>query len=209
MKEQINKTPYDSRVYLVLGDFLTKVGGYNDAIAILEKAQTISPKYQQIAFNLGHAYLAKADGEKNGEKKAEYIAKGLQLIEDAYNLYPNAQGAQVPYVSALVVTGKIKEAAKVIEGMQDTTLLVNQTLATFLIKNGYKNTAISLLKKAIVVNDKNAEAHLLLADVYSTICKRDEAVAELVYLKGIMPQYVSEVDRDIAAVNASKSCVAF
>ena len=73
MEKQNKMFPDDIREMLFLGLLYNKTGRFDDAINVLEKALKISPKKQQLYFELGTSYLNK----KEYDKGARGIEKGL------------------------------------------------------------------------------------------------------------------------------------
>ena len=193
MDNGIKENPMDVRVYLQLGDFLVTIGNPDQAILMLEKAKSFSPKKQQIAFALARAYFVKGINEK--DPKA--TAKAISIIKEAYDLAPNLDASRLPYISSLIIAGRVGDAVKIINEVEDPSPLVNTELIKTLVSNGYSADAINLLKTAISVNNQNADAYTLLADVYLILRDVKSTIAILESMAIAIPSKKSEAEADI------------
>lgn len=127
----IKDNPNDVRGYYVLGSFLTDIGLYADAIPLLEKAQSFSPKKQQISYSLAKAYFVKSDREKN----KEFLDTGLQYLKSAYELAPDMSGPRDIYLSALIATNRLGEVRKILGTISDPEESLGKNVIDLLKQN--------------------------------------------------------------------------
>lgn len=88
MAAQVNRTPNNARTQLFFGDFLYNIGNVEAGIKHLEIASQLSPKKQQILFELGSVYA-----------QARERQKALEVAKRAYDLNPDVEDAKKFYES--------------------------------------------------------------------------------------------------------------
>lgn len=89
----------DPRAYLFLGTIYGKVGLFDQAIAVLNKALELSPAKQQIYFELADVYISKED-----------YGKAVELAERAYELEPRYDEAMINLAATYILNNEQKKA---------------------------------------------------------------------------------------------------
>ncbi len=92
--EQGEKFPEEVRVLLISGLFLTSTGASDEGLSYLERAKELSPRKQDIYFNIGSAYFNKNEG-----------AKALEALRTGYELAPTFSKARVLYLVGAIYVG--------------------------------------------------------------------------------------------------------
>jgi len=110
--------PLDTRAALFYGSFLNLFQDYTNALTYLERARTLSPKKQQILFELGNNYVGR--GDKNG---------AFAIFEEAYNLEPRNSNAQIMYAVGAIILGKQKLADDVLGKHFGSRIVPDERLA--------------------------------------------------------------------------------
>jgi tetratricopeptide (TPR) repeat protein len=198
MDKQLTETPQDARAFLEFGDFLVNIGAFDQAIPQLEKAKALSPEKQQTAFTLVRAYIGKGLSAKDPKQMDE----ALSIMKEAYELAPNVDASRLPYISALLVAGKAADAVNIIDEVNDPSPLMNVTLIKSMTAAGFKDDAIKLLKRQISLDSQNADAYVLLSNVYVDAKDSKDAISILEDMSAAIPSQKDEADKDIATIKA-------
>ncbi|MES2060063.1 MAG: O-antigen ligase family protein [Patescibacteria group bacterium] len=196
MDKQIKSTPYDVRIYLEFGDFLSQIGAYDHAISILEEGLALSPKKQQVSFAIAQAYLGKAQTSKDPKD----TDTAIKIAKSAYDLSPDHDAVRLPYISTLLIAGKISDAVNIIKNVDDASPLVNEQVVKIMLGSGYSTEAEAMLHKAIATNSQNSDAYVLLSDVYVSVKDGPNALKALEDLEAAIPSQKDEAEKDIAAL---------
>lgn len=202
MDKQITDNPEDARAHLVFGDFLVSFGQYDKALEVLEGARKLAPKKQQVLFALARLHISRAANSQDKNAAAYDTSKGLAVIKEAYELAPNIDQSRTPYISALLITGHVDEAVPIIKEVEDTTSLVDTELVKAMVSKGYANDAIKMLRKAIEVDPKNADAYTMIGDIYLFLNQPQNVIAILEEMAEAIPAKRTDVDKNIATVKA-------
>lgn len=101
---QASELPRDARYQLFAGSFFSRVGRFDQAIAYLEKAHTLSPAKQAILFELGNVYYNKGDR-----------AKAEEIFKKGYELAPEYEEAENLYLRILVENKNNEEVIRVLQ----------------------------------------------------------------------------------------------
>ncbi len=195
-EKQIKETPNDARAYLSLGDFLSAIGSHDDAIMILEKARTLSPKKQAILLSLAQAYMRRAALTLSEVD----MAAGLAIAKETYDAAPQFDSMKIAYAQVLLANKKPVEALAVLEKVENTRTLVDQNLMGQLLDNKRQNEAIALLRKEIANNDENPDAYVMLANIYLYLKDNKKAIQVFRDLIVKIPALKEAAEKDIAEI---------
>ncbi len=193
---QIKETPKDARPYIQLGTFLSSVSDHDNAIRLLEEARALSPKKQPILLALAEAYMRKGIAIED----AASTAKGLSIAKEAYDLAPAFDGMKLAYTQLLLAAHKPDEALKIAAGMVNTGALVNENLITGFIEQGHINDAKELMRREIARDPENANAYILLANIYLYAKDKRSAIQVFRDLITAAPKYKEAAEKDIAEI---------
>jgi len=98
----------DARSYLLFGSYLSAVGREDEGISLLNKALELSPKKQQIMFELASAYMRKQDA-----------ANTVKFVKQAYELEPSNTEARKVYALVALMTKQFDLAKQLIEPIKN------------------------------------------------------------------------------------------
>ena len=99
LQDELERDPKNPRMYQLVGSLFLQFGKPAEAIALLDKAQELSPKKQLIMFDRAVAYQLAGDYEK-----------ALEISKEAYELNKSFLNAKARYIFALYRVGKDSEA---------------------------------------------------------------------------------------------------
>lgn len=194
MQKEIEKVPNDARLQLFLGSYLRQMGDTDNARAYLIKAHELSPKKQQILFEL--AIL-----ETNLGKYAD----ALEWFRQAFELDPAFADARVFYAVTALRAGQSELAYQLLEeGFGTRTPDNDYVLQAYNeLKDYPKMIAVAELR---VKNDPgNAQKRVQLAAAYLTVNRRADAVKELTQAITLDPSFAGQGQYYINEIQAGRN----
>lgn len=99
LQDELERDPKNPRMYQLAGSLFLQFGKPAEAIALLDKAQELSPKKQLIMFDRAVTYQLAGEYEK-----------ALEISKEAYELNKSFLNAKARYIFALYRVGKNSEA---------------------------------------------------------------------------------------------------
>ena len=168
MLAQIKKSPADVRYELYLGSFLGSFGAYDEAIKHLSRARELSPKKQQILFELGSVYINKGEP-----------AKGLAYLKEAYDYAPEYEEAASIYAAGLIYARQTAEADALLKETYGTVLVSDDRIIGAYFAKGMYERVISIRKNDLEKSPDDQQARLSLALAYLQSGEREGAIREL------------------------------
>jgi len=187
VEAQVAATPRDARLYMLAGSMFHRIGQYEEARTLLEKANVLSPGKQSIQLELAATYL-----------NLGLTDKMLPLLEQAYEAVPDSYSARFAYATGLVITGQEKEArAKFNDdpGIFETT----QMAQAYLSLKQY-DKAIAIYEKSIKDNPTDVDARLMLAKIYYTAGQISKAVSTMQSIAKDRPELKEQVEAIIKEI---------
>lgn len=165
------------------GATLTNAGKNDEAIAKFNEVLAIHPKCGECYNNLGSIHSRKQDWPKAEEAYKQAIAIKPDLV-DAYNGLANVYNAQKKFAEAQAISAEGAKHGAATPGATggNADALYNQGVIAW---NGNDfPKAQELFQAAVKANDKHAESHFMLGQVYLNTGKLPEAAKEFEsYLK--------------------------
>ncbi|MBZ5665983.1 MAG: sulfatase-like hydrolase/transferase [Acidobacteriia bacterium] len=171
LQQVIAKEPGLTGMYAKLGDNLLDLKEYGQAVPVLRKAAELDPDSPMSHFRLAKALMGTGD-----------FAAAVPGLEFAVAKVPNFADAHVFLEMAYARTNRvpetIRECRTVLEFLPDHfgSYLI---LGRFLEMSGDLEGAVPNLKKAVTLQPKAPEPHLILADVYDHLGRKADAAREL------------------------------
>jgi O-antigen ligase len=141
-KKRLDQFSGDARSDLYFGSYLSTTGRVEEGLALLQKAQTLSPKKQQILFQLVSVYIQKQDAPS-----------AIKTAEQAYNLDQTYPEARKIYALVLLMTNQGKLAQEILTPIKNTANYYND--ARF--KNLYEQAGDQASLQEILLLQKSAE----------------------------------------------------
>lgn len=168
MNDEISKSPRDARLRIFLGTFLRQAGRYEESKNQFDVALTLSPKKQQIYFELGILETLRGDNEK-----------ALEWFKTAFELDEGYDSARLYYAAALTRSGnKALSDSLLLEKFQTTTPDNDVLLRAYLDVHDY-DAVIAVAKSRVANDSKNVEKIVQLAAIYLEAGRRTEAISAL------------------------------
>ncbi len=111
-KKQIDISPSDVRPRFVLGTLYNKSRLFDEAISELNNCIKLSPKKQQLYFEIADSYFEKKDSDKL-----------YKILKTAYEIEPSNLKARQYYASATILIGNVADGAKLMQDYGGTASL--------------------------------------------------------------------------------------
>ena len=183
--------PDDARLELFMSVFLAQFGRYDESIQHLIKASELSPKKQQILFQLGNTYLQKGD-----------TAQAVAAFKKAFELDTTYENARALYASSLYYAGDKSGADKVlIEGF-GTVLYDNDQLLQIYGNTKQFDRVVGIWKSRVEKNPKDANIHLGLASAYFAAGNGAQTIEELKKVAELNPEMAAQAQSLISQIQS-------
>ncbi len=195
---QAEDVPNDARYALFAGSYLGSIGSFNEAIDYLQKALDLSPRKQQILFELTSVYLNKAEYEK-----------ALEMAKRAYELEPEYDNALKVYAMSAIYANNYELAKKLLVPKYGTIAISDDRILNAFVKVGDYERVVEIWKKRISDLQKkgldNAQYHTSLAATYLEMGKRSEAISELKKAMELNPEFKQQGEYYINEIKAGRN----
>lgn len=185
----MQQRPNDARLELFSGAFLNGVGQYQQALDMLNKALSHSPKKQQIMFEIGVAHL-------NAKQTAEAVA----ILKSAFEEAPGYTDARIFYASGLYYAGQAAEADALLTDGFGTVVVNDPRLLQVLVNIKRYDRVIEIWKMRVQQNPNDAQQHVGLAAAYFTTGDKTNAIAELQRAAQLNPSLAAQIQAVIAGI---------
>lgn len=194
MADEVAKNPNDARLHVFLGSFYRQVGRTDDALKETLKAQELSPKKQQIMFELGitESIRGNADG-------------ALSWFKKAYELEPAYDAARFFYVATLLRTGQTNLANSLIQEKFGTTTPNDDILFQAYIDIKDYPHVIAIANVRVEADPTNTKKRIQLAAAYLESGDRVGAVKALQDAIAIDPSFKAQGESYIQEIQAGKN----
>lgn len=192
-RETVTDYPLDPRPRLFLGALHSAAGSFDEAAKVFEAALELSPRKQQIHFELADVYV------RQGNYK-----KALEILETAFNLEPRFDQARLNLAAVYILDNQQKKADELLIEKFGTADLAESILAqVYSSRRDYKR--LLGIWQAFVKNDpKNVQYRKNVAAVYLELGKREEAILELEEAIKIDPSFKEEGETYIREISAGR-----
>lgn len=197
LEKQISAVPKDARYQIFMGSFLSQIGNYDQALKYLKNAQTLTPKKQQVYFEIANVYLNKRD-----------FKNAIDAAKIAYELEPNYDTARVTYAVTLIYGGDTKKANEILAALPSATALDMQSgerLFKAYIDTKNYNGAKEVLNKLIAGDPNNYRYHASFAALYLQNGERQNAVMEIQKAIDLNPDFKSQGEYYIKEIKAGRN----
>jgi len=193
LKKQNEQYPNDIREMIFLAAVYNKTQKYEEAVSLLNKAIEISPKKQQLYFELGTSYLNKGDYEN-----------GLATLKKSFDLdQTNGEARRIYAVSAIFADKDVlaEELMKEHGGVvQDD----ERFLKAYAQKNNFEKVT-AILKVFIEKNPTNLQYRLNLAAVYLQADYRTKSIEQLEKAIEANPDFKKQGEFYISEIKAGRN----
>ena len=197
LKKQIAWVPGDARYQIFMGSFLNQIGNYDAALEYLKNAQALTPKKQQVYFEMTSAFLNKKD-----------YKNAVDAAKIAYELEPNYDNARIIYAMALLYANNKTEAKKFLEPIRQKSgggAVVDERLLKAYIDTGDYKSAEEILSALITSDPANYRYHISLAALHLEKGERQKAIAEIQKAVDISPEFKDQGEYYIKEIKAGRN----
>ncbi len=190
MIKQSEDSPLDVRYPLFLGGLMNNYSQFGEAVTYLEKARTISPKKQQVLFELGTTYI-----------NMKEFGKAIDVLKQAYEGDPTYDDARVIYAASLIYGGKANEAEAL---LGEYTAMDARLISAYASTGNYQKLR-SILETQLKNNPNDPQTLLTLAATYLQIGDRVRSVELIKRIIEINPGFKAQGDYYIQEIEAGRN----
>lgn len=190
MIKQVEESPLDVRYPLFLGGLMNSYSQFGEAVTYLEKARTISPKKQQVLFELGTTYI-----------NTKEFTKAIDVLKQAYEGDPTYNEARVIYAASLIYGGKTNEAEAL---LGDYTAMDTRLITAYASTGNYQKLR-AILEVQLKNNPNDPQTLLTLAATYLQIGDRVRSVELIKRIIGISPEFKAQGEYYIQEIEAGRN----
>ena len=141
-------SPNSSKYQMIAGSFLAGTGYVDESLAYLEKARMLSPGKQETYFELGSAYINKADNQG-----------ALAVFKEAYDLAPQYNEAKVTYLIGSIYAGdKLLEKRLISELSEREYFFEDRIISAYYFNSRFTET-ISILEARKRLDPQNSATY--------------------------------------------------
>jgi len=191
MLERLETRRGDARLELFAGTFLAQFGQVGEALEHLQKALALSPKKQQMLFQLGFVHLNGSDAEG-----------GVAYFKQAFEEEPKYDLARVFYAEALYLTGNGTQADALILERWGTLAADNEQLVQVYLQTKKYDRLIPIWQKRIENSPNSVDLHLGLAEIYFMAGRTEETIKELERVAQLSPAQAAQMQSLISQIRS-------
>lgn len=191
--KQLERTSNDARYRLFYALFLSRYGWYGRALEQLSEAQKLSPRKQQIYFEI--ASNALLDGK---------IDKAVEAAKTAYELETSNIEARIVYGLILTAAGDSK-AKEILQSLPESKIIFDDRYITVLLTAQKYDDIVSVVKKRIELDPTNLQHRITLTAAYLQSNRRIEAIQTLEELIKIEPSFKEKGEYYIKEIQAGRN----
>lgn len=179
----------DPRAYLFLGMVYSRVGLNDQAIAVLNKALELSPKKQQIYFELADAHLKKED-----------YAGAIAVLEKTFNDEPRFRMARMNLAAAYILGGEQAKADQLLLEEFGTVNVADDILVQAYSAVQDYGRLLGAWQAFVERDPRNAQYRVSLAGAYMLLGARAEAISQLEEAIRLDPGFKAQGDAYIQQI---------
>ncbi len=194
MKKEIARVPNDARLRLFLGSFYRQTDQLDKAGPEVAAARTLSPRKQQILFEVGILESAKGNARE-----------AILAFKEAYDLAPSYDDARIFYAATLLRTGNTALAEALLTDRFGTATPDNDViLQAYLDIRDYRS-AIEIAKARVAAEPSNIQRHIQLAAAYLQSGARAESIRVLQEAIKAVPSFKEQGEYYIQEIAAGRN----
>ncbi len=193
VKKQADAFNKDARYQLIAGNLLTQTGDVKGASLYLDKAEKLIPGKQQVYYEEGSLLI--------GIGKYD---EALAILKKAYDSAPENNEAGVLYLVGAIYAKNETLVKELIAKIPQENILQNDAVIKALYDTKRFNDLATLLEIRLQKNPNDPQNYINLSIAYVNSGRKKEAIAILNKLKEVAPNYSSDVDQYIKAINEGK-----
>jgi len=174
----------DARLELFMGTFFSAFGQFGEAQTHLEKALALSPRKQQILFQIGLTKIQSGDA-----------VGGLEALRTAYELAPEFDMASILYAAGFYFAGQQTQGDALIMETFGTLTPDNDRVLQIYQQTKQWDRIIGVWSARIEKDPKNINLHQGLAEVYFQAGRVQETIAELRVIASLDPNKALQIQQ--------------
>lgn len=193
-KKHIERVPNDARYRMFYGTFLSRFGWYGKAVEQYKEAQKLSPKKQQIYFELTSNFLM--DGK---------VPEAVQTAKIAYELEPSYEEAKFVYSLTLLASGNISLSNEIMQGIPESKVIFDDRYISILIAINRYQEIINIAQKRIELDPTNLQHRITLTVAYLQMGRRQEAIQTLSEIIKLDPTFKEKGEYYINEIKSGRN----
>ncbi|MBN2094114.1 MAG: O-antigen ligase family protein [Candidatus Zambryskibacteria bacterium] len=193
-EKHLARVPNDARYRLFYAIFLSRYGWYGRAVEQLEIARELSPKKQQIYFELVNNLIL--DNQ---------ISKAVEIAKEAYESDTSYEEAKFIYGLALAASGSFDLANQILGEMPERKLIFDDRYISLLLNLGQYSEIIEIAKKRIELEPSNLQHYITLTATYLEAGRREEAIQTLEHIIALDPNFKEQGEYYINEIRAGRN----
>lgn len=189
----VEENPMDPRAYLFLGGLYSRVGFFEQSLIALKKASELSPKKQQIYFEIADIYMQMGD-----------MASAVSELEKSFSFDEEYDQARINLVAAYILNGQQNNADKLLMEKFGSVDVADQILVQVYSRTQNYTRLIGIWEAFVESDPKNVEYRKSLAGAYLLAGNRDGAVKALKSAIVDLPNFSAEGNNLISQIQSGK-----
>lgn len=193
-QKHIAKVETDARYRLFYGTFLSRFGLYDRASEQLQKARELSPKKQQIYFEIVSNYLV-----------AGKTAEALGAAKAAYEMETSYAEAKIVYGLAATAAGDNALSQKIFNEVDQSKIIFDDRYISILFSLKQYQRIIDIIQKRIELDPGNLQHRITLTAAYLQADRRAEAIQTLQEIIQLDPSFKEQGEYYIKEIQAGRN----
>jgi tetratricopeptide (TPR) repeat protein len=181
MEGEISAHPNNVRLTLFAGSFLNRLGDHDNARLYLERAREMSPKKQNILFELGFAHLSKAEYDK-----------AFEYFKTAYDSAPDFTESKVLLIIGSLYNSNDSLADELISTLDENVFLNDERIVAAFAGTGNIGEAVKIMERRVELNPQNVDLRFRLSAGYLMMEQRSKSIETL---RGIVNEFPAGKER--------------
>ncbi|OGD67248.1 hypothetical protein A2442_00550 [Candidatus Campbellbacteria bacterium RIFOXYC2_FULL_35_25] len=194
MTKQIEADPENTRLEVIMGDFLASSGSYEEALVHLEKALESSPNKQSILLAIGTIHLVQKDYEK-----------ALSVLKTAFELDTSFSEIRLAYASTAVYAGEDQLVEDLLVPEYGSTLVADDRLLKAYYETGQSKKVIDILELYVEKNPEDTQTKMSLSAAYLEAGQRTKSIEVLQGIIETNPEFKEQGEYYISEIKAGRN----
>lgn len=190
-QQMVSENPLDPRAHLFLGILYSRIGFGDQALQVLNKALELSPKKQQIYFEIADVLV------QNGKQK-----EAIDILREALDLDKSNGFARLNLAAILILSGQQKAADEfLVEGF-GTVDPAEKILVQIYNRVGKYDRLVEVWKAFIKNQPDKFEYRRNLAETYFRLSQKTRAIFSIEEAARSNPDFKAEADAYLKEISS-------
>ena len=191
MERELGRNGESARLWLFHGSLLANTGRLEDSEKAFERAVELTPTKQHALMQLGELRILRGKSEE-----------GMELFKRAYESAPQFDDLARLYATALVRTGRDKEAVDLLTERFGTPAVDDSRLFMAWVQAKRYDIASKILEQRVEKDPENIQEIVSLAAAYRELGRVNDAVSLLRGVAERKPEFKEQMDAFIREVQS-------